>query len=150
IIFLPKGGNVVYYSSYGENSDNGRDLYTVARLANGTFGKPEKVKGINTEYDEDYPFLHPDGKTLYFASKGYNSMGGYDIFKTVYNEETNTWSAPVNLEFPINSPDDDFLFVTDSLERMACFSTGRQSPPGKIDVLRINTERKPIDILVIK
>lgn len=150
VMFLPKGSNVVYFSSYGDNTVNGKDLYTAARLPNGTYSKPEKVKGINTEFDEDYPFLHPDGKTLYFASKGYNSMGGYDIFKSTYNEETNTWTAPVNLEFPINSPDDDYLFVTDSLEKTAYFSTGRQSPPGKIDVLKINTERKPIDVLVIK
>lgn len=150
VIFLPKGSNVVYFSSYGENLETGKDIYTAAKLPNNTYSKPEKVKGINTEFDDDYPFLHPDGKTLYFASKGYNSMGGYDVFKTVFNEETNSWSAPVNLEFPINSPDDDFLFVTDSLEKTAYFSTGRQSPPGKIDVLKINTERKPIDILAIK
>ena len=150
VVFLPNGSNVVYFSSYGENADNGKDIYTAAKLGDGSFGKPEKVKGINTEFDEDYPFLHPNGKTLYFASKGHNSMGGYDIFKSTYNEETNTWEQPINLEFPINSPDDDYLFVTDSLEKIAYFSTGRQSPPGKIDVLRINTERKPIDILVLK
>jgi hypothetical protein len=150
VVFLPKGSNVVYFSSYGDNLLSGKDIYTAAKLPNNTYSKPEKVKGINTEFDEDFPFLHPDGKTLYFASKGYNSMGGYDVFKSVFNEETNTWSTPVNLEFPINSPDDDFLFVTDSLEKIAYFSTGRQSPPGKIDVLKINIERKPIDILVIK
>jgi hypothetical protein len=150
VVFLPKGSNVVYYSSYGENPQTGKDIYTVAKLPSGEFGKPQKVAGINTEFDEDYPFLHPDGKTLYFASKGHNSMGGYDIFKTVFSEESNSWSTPENLEFPINSPDDDFLFVTDSLESTAYFSTGRQSEPGKIDVLKIKTERKPIDVLVIK
>lgn len=150
VIFLPAGSNVVYFSSYGESPENGRDIYTAARLPNGTYSKPEKVKGINTEYDEDYPFLHPDGKTLYFASKGYNSMGGYDIFKSTFNEATNSWSPPVNLEFPVNSPDDDFLYVTDSLETIAYFSTGRQSPPGKVDVLKVKTRRRPIDIIAMK
>lgn len=150
VVFLPKSGNRVYYSSYGENADQGKDIYYSVKMADGTYGKPEKVVGINTEFDEDYPFLHPNGQTLYFASKGHNSMGGYDIFKSTYIESSNSWSAPVNLEFPINSPDDDYLFVTDSLEKTAYFSTGRQSPPGKIDVLRINTERKPIDVLAIK
>jgi Tol biopolymer transport system component len=76
---------------------------------------------VNTEFDEDYPFLHPNGKTLYFSSKGHNSMGGYDVFKTTYDDaETQTWSkANENLEFPVNSPDDDILFVTDSLEKTA-------------------------------
>ena len=150
VMFLPKGGNAVYFSSYGEKGETGKDIYTAAKLPSGDYGKPQKVQGINTEFDEDYPFLHPDGKTLYFASKGHNSMGGYDIFKSVYDEESNSWSKPVNLEFPINSPDDDYLFVTDSLEKTAFFSTGRQSPPGKIDVLRIVTERKPIDVLAIR
>ncbi len=149
VMFLPKNSNVVYFSSYGDNPDNGKDIYTCFKQADGTFSKPSLVNGINTPYDEDYPFLHPDGRSLYFASKGHNSMGGYDIFKSVYNESTNSWSAPVNLEFPINSPDDDYLFVTDSLEQTAYFSTGRQSPPGKIDVLKINIERKIITVLAI-
>lgn len=150
VIFLPSGSNVVYFSSYGDDPQNGKDIYTVFRQPGGSYSKPEKVKGINTEFDEDYPFLHPDGKTLYFASKGHNSMGGYDIFKSVFQEETNSWSSPVNLEFPINSPDDDFLFVTDSLETVAYFSTGRQSPPGKIDVLKIKTSRRPIDLIAMQ
>lgn len=150
VIYIPKSGDKIYYSSYGENGSNGRDIYMALRLPNGSFAKPQPVPGVNTEFDEDYPFLHPNGKTLYFSSKGHNSMGGYDIFKTTYNESSNTWSAPVNMEFPINSPDDDYLFVTDTSEKIAYFSTGRQSPPGKIDVLKINTERRPMEMAVIK
>ncbi|MCW3076973.1 MAG: hypothetical protein JWO32_1582, partial [Bacteroidetes bacterium] len=148
IAYMPAIGNRVYYSSYG-NGDN-RDIYYVTKLANGTFSPAQQVTGINSDQDEDYPFLHPNGTTLYFASKGYNSMGGYDIFKSTYIESSNSWSQPVNLEFPINSPDDDYLYVTDSLEKIALFSTGRQSLPGKIDVLTISTERKPIDVLALK
>lgn len=150
ILFLPKGSNTIYYSSYGDNPLDGKDIYTSTKQADNNYSKGEKVSGINTEFDEDYPFLHPDGKTLYFASKGFNSMGGYDIFKSVYDEENKIWGKPKNMEFPINSPDDDFLFVTDSAETTAYFSTGRQSPPGKIDVLKINTKRRPLDVLVIK
>ncbi len=150
IVFLPKTGNRVYFSSYGENTENGKDIYYSTKLDNGGFSPPKKVNGINTEFDEDYPFLHPNGQTLYFASKGHNSMGGYDIFKSNYIEASDSWTQPVNLEFPINSPDDDYLFVTDSLEKVAYFSTGRQSPPGKTNVLKIITERKPIDVVVIK
>ncbi|HWY11093.1 MAG TPA: hypothetical protein VN026_07205, partial [Bacteroidia bacterium] len=150
VIYIPKLGDKVYFSSYGENGDNGRDIYYKTRLSDNSYSKPVKIPGINTEFDEDYPFLHPDGKTLYFSSKGFNSMGGYDIFKSTFNEETNSWSLPVNMEFPINSPDDDYLFVTDEEGKIAYFSTGRQSPPGKIDVLKINTERKPMSIAVLK
>jgi len=150
IVYLPKTGDRVYFSSYGPNTDNGRDIYYKTKLPNGEFSAAVKVNGINTEFDEDYPFLHPNGTTLYFASKGHNSMGGYDIFKSTYLASSDSWTSPENLEFPVNSPDDDFLYVTDSLEKTAYFSTGRQSLPGKIDVLKINTERKPIDILAIK
>jgi hypothetical protein len=149
VVFLPRGGGLVFYSSYGTNGESGRDIYTVTRTSGGEYSHPELVRGINTPYDEDYPFLHPDGKSLYFASKGHNSMGGYDIFRSIWDENTNSWGPPVNLEFPINSPDDDFLFVTDSLEKTAYFSTGRQSAPGKIDVLKIKTERKPADVLIL-
>ncbi|MGZ3900010.1 MAG: hypothetical protein ACXVDC_06760, partial [Bacteroidia bacterium] len=148
IVYLPATGSRVYFSSYGEG-DN-RDIYYATKLPNGTFSPPQKVTGINSDQDEDYPFLHPNGTTMYFASRGFNGMGGYDIFKSTYIEATDSWSQPVNLEFPINSPDDDYLYVTDSLERTAFFSTGRQSLPGKIDVLKISTERKPIDILALK
>jgi len=150
IVFLPSNSEVVYFSSYGDNTASGKDIYTAYRLPTGVYSKPEKAPGINTEYDEDYPFLHPDGKTLYFSSKGHNSMGGYDIFKSTYNDETQSWSTPINLEFPINSPDDDYLFVTDSIESVAYFSTGRQSIPGKIDVLKVKTKRRPMDIVGVK
>ncbi|MBA3682492.1 MAG: PD40 domain-containing protein [Bacteroidetes bacterium] len=149
VVYLPRTADKVFFSSYGDNAGS-KDLYYAAKLANGEFAKPVKLNGVNTDYDEDYPFLHPNGKTLYFASKGFNSMGGYDIFKSDYIAATDSWTQPVNLEFPINSPDDDYLYVTDSLEKVAYFSTGRQSPPGKIDVLKINTERKIIDILALK
>lgn len=151
VVYLPKSGERLYYSSFGESGNNERDIYFVNKLPNGSWSKPQILPpSINTEYDEDYPFLHPNGKTLYFSSKGHNSMGGYDIFKTNFNSETNSWSKPENLEFPINSPDDDILFVTDSLEKIAYFSTGRYSPFGKIDVLKINTDRKPINFAAIK
>lgn len=149
VVFLPSKSDVVYFSSYGEDSETGKDIYTSTRV-NGVFSKPVKVQNINTEFDEDFPFLHPDGKTLYFASKGFNSMGGYDIFRSTFNESTQTWNTPVNMEFPVNSPDDDYLYVTDSLETLAFFSTGRQSPPGKIDVLKVKTKRRAIDMLAVK
>ena len=150
VIYIPKSGDKIYFSSLGEDGSTGRDIYYSTKVSPDKFSKPQKLPTINTDLDEDYPFLHPDGKTLYFSSKGFNSMGGYDIFKSTYDEATNTWSQPVNLEFPVNSPDDDYLFVTDSSEKYAYFSTGRQSPPGKIDVLKVKTERVPMTIAFIK
>lgn len=151
IVYLPKSNEKLFFASYGDGGDKGKDIFIVRKLPNGTWSKPENLGApINTEYDEDYPFLHPNGKVLYFASKGHNTMGGYDLFKSELDPSTNRWKAPVNLDFPINSTDDDILFVTDSLEKTAFFSSGRFSVPGKIEVFRINTERRPAEYAYIK
>ncbi len=150
IIYLSGNNNQVFFSSYGEDATKGKDIYTTIRQKNGEWSKPVSLGApINTEFDEDFPFLHPNGKDLFFCSKGHNSMGGYDIFKSTYNETAKTWSNPVNLDFPINTPDDDILFVTDSSEKQAYFSSSRASITGKTEVYHINTERKPIDAAVI-
>src|SRR6185369_12387886 len=95
------------------------------------------------------PFLHPNGMVLYFASKGHNSMGGYDVFKSEYDEGSKTWKTPVNLDFPINSPSDDYLFVTDSLEKLAYLASTRQTAWGKTDVYKILTERRAAEFAFI-
>jgi hypothetical protein len=150
IVYLPASKDQLYYASYGEKGDN-KDIYIVRRMPDGSWGKPENLGApVNTEFDEDYPFLHPNGTVLYFASKGHNTMGGYDIFKSEYDEASRKWKEPVNLDFPINSPNDDILFVTDSLEKIAFLSSTRQSPWGKIDVFKILTERRPAEYAFIK
>lgn len=150
IIYIPKNNTQIYYSSYGTDGKNGKDIYMVKKMSNGELSPPINLgPTINTDADEDYPFLHPNGKVLYFCSKGHNSMGGYDIFKSTFNEQTGTWGEPVNLDFSINTPDDDIMYVTDSLEKTAYFSSRRASPAGMIDVYKINTERKPVDVAVI-
>lgn len=151
IIYLASNNNQVYFSSYGDDPSHGKDIYVIRKLPNGEWSKPQTLGyPVNTEYDEDFPFLHPNGKVLYFCSKGHNSMGGYDIFKSTLNEETNTWNKPVNLDFPINTPDDDILYVTNEDEKEAYFSSARNSKTGKTAVYHINVERKPIDIAIIK
>jgi hypothetical protein len=151
VIFLSGEKNEIYFSSYGEDEENGKDIYIVRRLPNGSLSKPTNIGyPVNTEYDEDYPFLHPNGKVLYFCSKGHNSMGGYDIFRSELNEETNTWQKPVNLDFAINSPDDDILFITDMDEKSAYFASSRNSPEGQMTVYHVSIERKPVDMCLVK
>ncbi|MBK7183655.1 MAG: PD40 domain-containing protein [Bacteroidetes bacterium] len=151
IIYLATNNNQVFFSSYGENTERGKDIFVIRKLPNGEWSKAQTLGyPVNTEYDEDFPFLHPNGKVLYFCSKGHTSMGGYDIFKTTLNEETNTWNKPVNMDFPINTPDDDILYVTNEDEKEAFFSSARNSVTGKTAVFHINVERKPIDVAIIK
>lgn len=151
LIYLSSDNKMVIFSSYGNDGKNGKDLFKVVKLPNGEWSKPSILPStINTKYDEDYPFLHPDGKTLYFSSKGHNSMGGYDIFKSEFNEKTNTWSTPINLDFAINSPDDDILFISDIDNELAYFASARSSKQDKINVYNVRVEKRPTENSVIK
>lgn len=151
ILYLASNSNLIYFSSYGDNEQHGKDIFQMKKSPDGEWDKPQRLGNtINTDYDEDFPFLHPNGKVLYFCSKGHNSMGGYDIFKSTLNEETNLWNEPVNLDFPINTPDDDILYITNKDEKKAFFASARSSVAGKISLYHISVERKPIDFAVIK
>ncbi len=109
ICFSPDG-KTLYYVSEKPGGFGGKDIYKAVKDAKGSWQDPVNLgPNINTAYDEQGLYLTPDGKTLYFSSKGHNSMGGYDIFKSV--SDTGYWSAPENLGYPINGPDDDVFFV---------------------------------------
>ncbi len=144
VVFLSNESNFIYYGSYGNTKNNERDIFRIQRLPDGKWGKPENLGSIiNTLYDEDYPFLHSDGKTLYFSSKGQNSMGGYDIFKSVFDSTTNSWTKPVNLDFPINTPYDDYLYIIDKENFYAYFTSNRETRDNNITVYKIIVDQNP-------
>src|SRR5690606_39172348 len=112
IMYLNASKTVIYYSSYGENESNGKDIYMLKKLPDNTWTVPMSVgTAINTSQNEEYPFLSEDGKTLYFCSNAHGSMGGMDVFKSHWDSQTNSWSKPINLGAPINSPFDDLFYV---------------------------------------
>lgn len=151
LIHLGDKPKMVIFSSYGNDGKTGKDIYRVVRLPNGEWSKPASIgDGINSNFDEDYPFLHPDGRTLYFSSKGYNSMGGYDIFKSELNPETGQWSYPENLDFPINTPDDDILFISDIDNELAFFASSRASMQGELTVYKVQVDAKPAENSIVK
>src|SRR5204862_181482 len=92
VMFLTADGQTIYYSSYGKNEENGKDIYVVHKLPGGGWDEPRALgPNINSKQDDDYPYLDADAKTLYFSSKGHNSMGGFDLFRSVYNAVDNEW-----------------------------------------------------------
>lgn len=93
-------------------------------------------KIINTPYNEDGIFIHPDGKTIYFSSEGHNSMGGYDIFYSRLDAKGN-WTKPVNLGYPINTPDDDLFFVLSSDGKRGYYSSTKSGGYGDADLYMI-------------
>ena len=148
LIHFPGERSVIYFSSYGK--EDNLDIYSARVLGNGEYSKPVKLSGqINTPYDENYPFLHPDGKSFYFSSKGHNSMGGYDIYKCDLSGDA-VHSKPENLDFAINSPDDDILYIADSKKKMAFFASGRSSQQGDLHVYKVQVEAFPLNVAIIK
>ncbi|MFH2143190.1 MAG: hypothetical protein ABIJ97_12255, partial [Bacteroidota bacterium] len=145
LMFLSDSG-YVYFSSYGSDKKGSKDIYRSKKQADGSWGVYELLgTEINTQYDEDYPYIHTDNKTLYFSSKGHNSMGGYDVFRTVYDNSTGKWSVPVNLDFPTNSPFDDILYISDAKEDFAYFASNRETSGEKISVFKIEVDKNPIE-----
>jgi outer membrane protein OmpA-like peptidoglycan-associated protein/tetratricopeptide (TPR) repeat protein len=105
-------GQTVYFVSDREGGYGGRDIYRMVKLPDGSWSLPINLgPEINSEFDEDSPFMAVDNKTLYFASNGRNSMGGFDIFMTVRDEFDN-WTTPMNLGYPLNSTGDDIFYTT--------------------------------------
>ncbi len=150
ILYSDPNLNVVVFSSYGDKGSN-KDIYKIEKIGINQFSDPISLGDvINTPFDEDYAFLHPDGKTLYFSSKGHNSMGGYDIFKSIYDKASETWSAPVNLDFPINTPDDDILYISDIDNQLAYFASSRASKQKELTVYKVKVEPEPLHNPIIK
>lgn len=122
-------GNTLYFTSNMPGGFGGADIYRSVRLPNGEWSKPTNLGGkINSKYEEDAPAILADGKTLYFASNGERSMGGFDILFSIYSDETG-WSDPVNVGYPVNSSDDDLFFVPTPDNKHAYYSSAN-SPNG--------------------
>jgi hypothetical protein len=151
LIYYPQEPSVIYYSSYGENESKGKDIYFRRKNSDGTWGEAQLAEGdVNTTFDEDFPYMHPDGQYLYFSSKGHNSMGGYDVFRCKIDAATGKFGPAENLDFAISSPDDDLLYVVDADNRNAWFASARQSQDGKLQVYKVKVERVPIQLVAIK
>jgi len=130
-------GNTMYFVSDRPGGYGGRDIYRVVKLPNGQWSKALNIgPKVNTMYDDDAPFIHPDGKSLYFASKGHTSMGGFDIFST-RSDEKGDWTSPENIGYPINTVDDDIFFVTSADSRRAYFSSDRDGGFGRKDIYMV-------------
>ena len=150
IYFPPVGQDVLFFSSYGKDGKTGLDIYLVNRMSTGEWSEPVRLpESINTPYDDSYPYLKPDGKTLYFSSKGHNSMGGYDIFRCSFDKLAGNYGPVNNLDYKINTPADDILYIVDDKDENASFSSDRSSDGGKIDVYNVKVKVFPIQNTLI-
>jgi outer membrane protein OmpA-like peptidoglycan-associated protein len=127
--------NMIFFER-DDTSDGNRDLYLTYKIKDGSWIDAEKLgPEVNSSFDEDGLFFHPDGKTLYFSSNGHSTMGGYDIFKSVYKD--GKWSQAQNLGYPINTPDDDIFFVLSADGKHGYYSSIPKNGLGDLDICMI-------------
>jgi tetratricopeptide (TPR) repeat protein len=141
---LTADGKTLYFiSSRPDKSYGERDIFISTLDQNNNWTEPINAgNAVNTEWDEEGVYIQPDGKTLYFSSQGHNSMGGFDLFRSV-KQEDGTWSKPENLGYPINTPDDDLyamVFGTPPYVH-GYYSTIKQNGFGEKDIYFFNIKK---------
>ncbi|MCU4175733.1 hypothetical protein [Carboxylicivirga sp. N1Y90] len=136
---LSYDGNTLVFASDRPKGFGGSDIYISRKLPNGQWGKVMNAgPTINTVENEESPFLSHDERTLFFASMGHKSMGGYDIFKSkILNEEDKKWSEPQNIGYPINTPADDLFYSPTSDGQRVYFASERAGGFGRSDIYLI-------------
>jgi outer membrane protein OmpA-like peptidoglycan-associated protein len=147
--FQPHGiftnyGNTIIFSAMEKPEELGGDLNIyISNKENGKWTKPVPLSPIiNSEKNEDSPYLSKDGKTLYFSSKGHNSSGGYDFYKSELID--GEWSYPVNLGYPMNSAGDDIYLSFTKDEKNGYFSSNRNGGFGGMDIYSFEVDKKTI------
>jgi outer membrane protein OmpA-like peptidoglycan-associated protein len=143
-ITINKDETMLFFASERPGGLGGIDIYSCIKDKKGLWTIVRNLgPGINTEFDDDGPFIDYDGKTLYFSSKGRKGMGGYDIFKaTLMNLEKREWTEPENLGYPINTPDDDIFIVGTATPNRFYYSSVRNDGVGYSDIYLISEKEK--------
>ena len=138
--YITPDGLTLIFATGRYSEDGTLDLYQSTRTStSGDFGVAKSLgANVNTKYDDDSPYLSKDGKTLYFSSRGHNTMGGYDIFKSEYDEGSRRWGAAQNMGYPVNTPDDDSYYRLSPDGSYAYLSSYRIGGYGEKDIYTIN------------
>ena len=144
-VYMNQKGDKIYYAH--ETESNHACLFTQSKLLDHWGDEKQLPMNINSDDDDGYPFVLPDGVTIYYASKGNGSLGGYDLFVTRYNIESDTYLSPEQLGMPYNSPFNDYMMVLDETKRLGWFVSDRFQPEGKVCVYLFipNEDRKRIE-----
>jgi len=147
---LSADGNELYFTSNRPGGFGGSDLYVVKKLPNGQWSFAQNLgASVNTIYDEEGPFIHPDGVTLFFSSKGHMSMGDFDIFFTNKDEYGN-WTDITNIGYPINTPNDDVFYTPTPDGRRAYYASHKTGGIGRNDLYLITlpeSEEKSLTVM---
>ncbi|MFZ4520600.1 MAG: OmpA family protein [Bacteroidales bacterium] len=145
-------GRTLYFVSDRTGGFGGYDIYKTMKNETGEWGTPINLgPSVNSKGNEKSPFIHPDGKTLYFSTDGLMGLGGYDIFYAKL-DDNGSWTKPRNIGYPINSPEDEVgLFVsTDGTQGF--FASNKYSGKGGWDLYSFDLydAARPERVLFIK
>lgn len=149
---LSSDGKYLYFSSSRSGGFGKTDIWRVEIDSRGNAKKPAENLGgkINTQYEDISPFIHPDCKTLYFASKGHPGLGSYDLFVAKTEDEGKTWSKPKNLGYPINTLGEERSLIVNAKGDLAMFSSSSTKRDLDIYGFELPPEVKPVTVTYVK
>lgn len=131
-VYMNQKGDMIYYAH--TTDDKRYCLFNQSRLIDRWGDEKQLPMNINSNEDDNYPFVLSDGVTIYYASKGNGSLGGYDLFVTRYNMSSDSYLTPEQLGMPYNSPYNDYMMVIDEVKGLGWFVSDRFQPEGKVCV----------------
>ncbi len=146
---LTPDGNTIYFVSDREGGLGGRDIYRITKLPNDQWSQPMNVGApVNSKYDEDAPFIHADGVSLYFSANNDKSMGGFDIYLSQINEE-GKFSDPINVGYPLNTVDDDVFFILNAAGNTGYYSSAIDGGFGEKDIYVVDYNKPMVEPVAV-
>jgi hypothetical protein len=134
-ISVSKDEKTLYFTSDRPGGLGGTDIYKASKDSKGQWSNVKNLgPRINTNLNDDGPFIGYDNVTFYFSSQGHTGMGGYDIYESTYDPKANDFSEPRNLGYPINTPDNEVYFITSADSKRAYYSSVREDGMGYTDI----------------
>lgn len=150
IIFYPKNSDIIFFASYGDKDNGQKDIYYKMRSGN-DWSQAKLVQGdVNTDFDEDFPYYDANQEILYFSSKGHNSIGGYDIYRSKFNHQTRGYDKVKNLDFAISSTYDDLFYIPNKDNTAAWFASNRDNKAGFLTIYQVAIDRLSSQVAFIK
>lgn len=133
---LSSDGQLLYFASDRPGGFGGRDIYLSKKQADGSWGPAENLgPTINTPYNDDAPYIHPDGINLFFSSEGHTSIGGYDLFYASF--KGGKWNEPINMGYPINTPSDERFYTLTADGSTGYYSSDQRGSLGQQDIYTV-------------
>ncbi len=150
-ITITKDGRTIYFASDRAGGFGGKDIYSATLIGDSTWGNVQNLgSNINTPLDDDAPYLGNNENTLYFSSRGSNSMGGYDIFQSQLGTDGKSWELALNMGVPVNSTADDIFYQPSKNGSSAVFSSNRSGGNGMMDLYFATPGIAATDLVTLK